>query len=866
MNRRWVPRAVGLPLLVFTAVAYLQARPEQTSAPAVQSNQTAEQQALLNRYCGSCHSERVKQGNFVISTLDIASVGADAERWELVVRKLRARAMPPAGRPRPTETAYDGLISHLETSLDRVAAANPDPGRTDTFRRLNRTEYQNAIRDLLDLEIDVEAMLPGDDSSHGFDNISVGGLSPTLLERYLSAAQKISRLAVGTPVKAAGAETIVLPPDLTQEYHFDGQPFGTRAGTSVHYTFPADGEYQFELRLTRDRNELIEGLTEPHQVEVSLDGVRQQLFTLTPAARTGPVDPVAPQYAPEQAADAHLNFRTSVTGGPHEVQVAFIKRPSALIETERQPYLASYNSDRTPRTQPALYSVSIAGPFNPTGIGETPSRKRIFTCRPASATLRRGSPEPEGQRRPAKASEEQSCARNILSALARRAYRRPATNAEVETLLDFYKQGRADGSFEHGVEMALRAMLTSPAFLFRIEQEPATNAGSIEQDPASVPHPNAGAALGGPRRAGPALRTRQSASAPVVSGSSRTNAYRINDLELASRLSFFLWSSIPDDQLLDAAVSGRLKDAAVLEQQVRRMLADPRADALVNNFAAQWLYLRNLDEHKPDNRLFPDFDDNLRQAFRRETELLFESVMTEDRNVLDLLRADYTFVNQRLAKHYGIPNVYGSHFRRVELGKNHVRGGLLGQGSIMTVTSYANRTSPVRRGQWILENLLGTPVPAPPVNVPPLPENAPGAKILTVRERMVQHRANPVCSSCHQLMDPVGLATENFDAIGRFRTQSEAGGPIDASGGLPDGSTFDGAIGLRKAVLNRPELFVSTLTEKLMTYALGRGLEYYDAPAVRDITRRARTEDYRFSSIVLGIVNSTPFQMRRAGS
>jgi hypothetical protein len=834
MSRRWVFRAIGLPSLLLIGVAYPQARPEQVAAPATQTDQSAEH-ALLNRYCAGCHNEKSKQGNFVLSTLDVDNVGSAAERWELVVRKLRARSMPPAGRPRPTEAAYDGLIAHLETSLDRVAAASPDPGRTDTFRRLNRTEYQNAIRDLLDVEIDAEAMLPSDDSSHGFDNISVGGLSPMLLERYLSAAQKISRLAVGTPVRSAGAETIVLPPDLTQEDHFDGQPFGTRAGTSVRYTFPADGEYQFELRLTRDRNELIEGLTEPHRVELSVDGVQLQVFDLKPAPRSAANDPVAPQYAPEQAADAHLNMRAQVTGGPHVVQVGFIKRPSALIETERQPYLASYNSDRTPRTQPALYSVSIAGPFNPHGIGETPSRKRIFTCRPA------------------KAADEQSCARTILSTMARRAYRRPAAAAEVQMLLDFYKQGRVDGSFEQGIEMALRAMLTSPAFLFRIEQEPETV--RLKADTTEV---------GASTVASPAV------ASPVVSGSSRTSnrtgTYRISDVELASRLSFFLWSSIPDDQLLDAAVKGRLKDPAVLEQQVRRMLADARADALVNNFAAQWLYLRNLDEHKPDSRLFPDFDDNLRQAFRRETELLFQSVLKEDRSGLDLLRADYTFVNERLAKHYDIPNVYGSHFRRVELGKDSVRGGLLGQGSIMTVTSYANRTSPVRRGKWILENLLGTPVPAPPVNVPPLPENSPGAKILTMRERMVQHRANPVCASCHQLMDPVGLSTENFDAIGRWRTHSEAGGPIDASGGLPDGSSFDGANGLRKAVLNRPELFVTTLTEKLMTYAVGRGLEYYDAPAVRDITRRARTDDYRFSSVVLGIVNSTPFRMRRSRS
>ena len=824
MNRRWLPRAIGLPVLFVAAAAYLQARPQQSPVAPPQSGASVNR-ATLDRYCAGCHNDKSKQGQLSLSSLDVNHVESSAETWELVVRKLRARSMPPPGRPRPTDASYEAVISHLEASLDRAAAARPDPGRTDTFRRLNRTEYQNAVRDLLDVEVDVSAMLPSDDSSHGFDNISVGGLSPMLLERYLSAAQKISRLAVGTPVKSAGAETVVLPPDLTQEEHFDGQPFGTRAGANVRHIFPADGDYQFEVRLTRDRNELIEGLTEPHDVEVSVDGVRMQLFTLQPAPRgREPLDTVAPQYAPEQAADAGLNFRARVTGGPHTVRVAFLKRPSALIETERQPYHASFNSDRTPRTQPALYSVSIAGPFSPRGIGETPSRQRIFSCRPASATLRPGSPEPEGQRRPANAADEIGCARTIFSTLARRAYRRPATPADVEALLDFYTQGRADGTFEHGIEMGLRALLTSPGFLFRIEREPIRGV-RLQPD-----------------RGGP---------------------YRVEDLDLASRLSFFLWSSIPDEQLLDLASRGRLNEPAVLERQVRRMLADRRSQALVNNFAAQWLYLRNLDSAKPDSRLFPDFDDNLRQAFRRETEMLFESVVSEDRNVLDLLRADYTFVNQRLAKHYGIPNVYGSHFRRVDLGKAHVRGGLLGQGSILTVTSYANRTSPVLRGKWILENLLGTPVPAPPVNVPPLPENKPGAKILTFRERIVEHRANPACASCHQLMDPVGLSTENFDAIGRWRTQSEAGTPIDASGGLPDGSAFDGALGLRTAVLNRPELFVTTLTEKLLTYGLGRGLEHYDAPAVRGILRTARATDYRFSSVVLGIVNSTPFRMRR---
>jgi hypothetical protein len=817
MKSRRLPRSLGWLTIPFVAVAYLQANGSPTvQAPDSFSPSVTPQHALLQKYCIGCHNEKSKMGGLTLSALDLENPGSNAETWETVVRKLRARSMPPAGRPRPDEAGYDSLITHLETSLDRVAAANPNPGRTETFRRLNRTEYQNAVRDLLDVEIDIAAMLPSDDSSHGFDNISVGDLSPTLLERYLSAAQKISRLAVGTPVRSAGAETVILPSDLTQEDHFEGLPFGTRAGATVRYTFPSGGEYEFQLRLTRDRNERIEALTEPHQIEVSLDGEQLQLFGLKPPPR-GQVQ--SDEYGAD-ISDAHLNFRAQVDAGPHVVRVVFLKRPSALIETERQPYHASFNSDRTPRTQPALYSVSIAGPFDPTGVGDTPSRRRIFTCRPSkpsedhSGAGRRGSAP--------RVREEATCAKTILSTLARRAYRRPVTSNEIQTLTRFYEEGRKSGSFEHGIEMALRALLTSPEFLFRIEREPA-----------------AGAQIG---------------------------AYRIDDLELASRLSFFLWSSIPDDELLELATKKRLRDPAVLEQQVRRMLADRRAQALVNNFAAQWLYLRNLESARPDNRLFPDFDDNLRQAFRRETELFFESIVREDRSALDLLSANYTFVNQRLAKHYGIPNIYGSHFRRVELGEGHERGGLLGHGSILTVTSYANRTSPVLRGKWILENLLGTPVPPPLQNVPPLPESKPGEKILSMRERMVQHRANPACASCHQLMDPVGLATENFDAIGRFRTRSEAGTPIDASGGLPDGSTFEGAIGLRRAVLNRPELFVTTLTEKLMVYALGRGLEYYDAPAVRAITRDARPKNYRFSSIILGIVNSTPFRMRRVAS
>ena len=605
--------------------------------------------------------------------------------------------MPPAGRPRPDEAAYDGLIAHLETSLDRVAAAHPDPGRTDTFRRLNRTEYQNAIRDLLDVEVDVETLLPSDDSSHGFDNISVGGLSPMLLERYLSAAQKISRLAVGTPVRSAGAETVVLPPDLTQEDHFDGQPFGTRAGTSVRYTFPADGEYQFELRLTRDRNELIEGLTEPHQIEVSVDGVRQQMFTLKPAPRTGPVrSDVAPQYAPEQAADAHLNFRTRVTGGPHVVQVAFLKRPSALVETERQPYLASFNSDRTPRTQPALYSVSIAGPFNPT--------RHRRDAEPAAHLYRAGRPSRATKRRARRPSSRRWRAAHIAA--------RPPS-AEVQTLLGFYKQGRADGGFEHGIEMALRALLTSPAFLFRIEREPAVR---LKAD----------------------TRSRHSVRFD-------RRAYRISDLELASRLSFFLWSSIPDDALLDAAVKGRAEAMpAVLEQQVRRMLADPRADALVNNFAAQWLYLRNLDSaqarHPAVSRLrrqpAPGVPPRDRAVLRERRERGPQRARSAARGLHVPQRAAREALRHSERLRQPLP-------ARRRSGRDHVRGGLLGQGSILTVTSYANRTSPVRAASGFSRICSARPCRRRRRTCRRCQRTSRVRRSLTMRERMVAASREP---------------------------------------------------------------------------------------------------------------------------
>jgi mono/diheme cytochrome c family protein len=776
-------------LLLACGTVLSAASPQQSAAAPAQG--VSQPRALVNQYCMGCHNEKLKTAGLELSSANVDHIDQNPDVWEKVLRKVRARYMPPYGLPRPDEKTYESFTSYLETSLDRAAAAKPNPGRTETLRRLNRTEYQNAIRDLLSLDVDVTGLLPSDDSSYGFDNITVGGLSPTLLERYLAAAQKISRLAIGGQIRSPGGDTIVVPSDRTQEDHVEGLPFGTRGGTVVHYTFPLNAEYSIQLRLARDRNERVEGLTAPDQLELTLDGQRVQLFKVTPP----------PSGQDHSGVDRDLNVRIPVKAGPHDIGVAFMKKTSALLETERQPYVAHFNLDRHPRIQPALYSVSIVGPYDANGAGDTPSRRRIFVCHPA------------------KASEEEPCARRILSTFARRAYRRPPTEAEVDMAMKFYKDARTDGAFETGIEMALRALLVSPEFLFQIEQEPANTP------------PN--------------------------------TVYRLSDLEIASRLSFFLWSSIPDDQLLDLAIAGKLKDPAVLAQQVRRMLADPRSEALVNSFADQWLYLRNLASTIPDSRLFPDFDDNLRESMRRETQLFFESVMREDRNVLDLLNAKYTFVNERLAKHYGIPNVYGSQFRRVSFGDDSVRGGLLSQGSILTVTSYPDRTSPVIRGKWILTNIVGAPPPPPPPNVPPLKENASSGKILTMRERMAQHRANQPCAGCHKLMDPVGFMLENFDAVGRFRTAAD-GATVDASGNLPDGVSFVGEPGLQKAVMNRPELFVSTTTEKLLTYALGRGLDYYDAPAVRKIVREAHNSDYRFSSLVIGIVNSTPFQMRRS--
>ena len=772
------------------------------------------ERALLDRYCVTCHNERLQTAGLELDTADVANVSADPALWERVVRKLRAGAMPPAPRPRPDEATYARFIARLETQLDAVASADPNPGRTEAFHRLNRAEYRSVVRDLLALDVDVAELLPADDGSYGFDNIAgVLGVSPTLLDRYLSAAKKVSRLAVGSPDLPPTALTFRRSADDAQDARLAGLPFGTRGGMAIPYNFPVDAEYRIRVRLSRDTADNLAPFTDRHELDVSLDGEHLQTFTVGEPAPEG-----APRNSPEylewrtrqRRVDENWVLRVPVPAGPRTLRVAFRQKTAAYPETLRQPYLRPYTNTTggDTRYQPYLESVVVTGPYEASGAPpavETPSRARIFTCRPETGD----------------AAGARECASDILSTLARRAYRRPVTGRDLDVLLAFYDDGLRDGGFEGGIELALRRLLAGPEFLFRVVRDPA-------------------------------------AAAPGTN-------YRLTDLELASRLSFFLWSSIPDDELLDVAVSGRLHEPVVLEGQVRRMLADERASALVENFAGQWLYLRNVPALTPDENRFPDFGEALRRSMRRETELFVESVLREDRSVLDLLTADYTFVNERLARHYDIPNVYGSHFRRVAL-PDATRRGLLGHGSILAATAYPTRTSPVLRGKWVLENLLGTPPPLPPPDVPSLEETTGEGRPLSMREAMEQHRGNPVCSSCHRLMDPPGFALEQFDAVGKYRTHNEANAPIDASGILPDGTVFEGAAGLRDALLQRPDLFVTTLTEKLLTYALGRGVEHYDSPAIRAIVRDAERDDSRFSSIILGIVESVPFQMRRSAS
>jgi mono/diheme cytochrome c family protein len=777
------------------------------AAPAVQP-----ERALIDQYCVTCHNQRARTAGLTLDTEDITNPPAGAAVWEKVIRKVRGGLMPPVGMPHPDRTALARLASYLETSLDSAAA--PTPGRT-VLHRLNRAEYGNAIRDLLALDVDVQSLLPPDDSAYGFDNIADAlGVSPVLMERYLSAAWKIAALSVGDPKTAPTKETFRVRGDLSQDDHIEGLPIGTRGGMLVRYTFPVDGEYVISPKLYRETVNIIRGLEVAHDLEVTLDGERVLLTRFG-----GREDEQANYLSPTAAGDdleKRFQKRITVKAGPHDVGVAFVKKSSAPTVDLLQPFLRERIDPITPVGIPELDKVTIEGPFNVTGPGESPSRRRIFVCSPSPASAAATADKRDALRR-ASPADELACAKTILSTLARRAYRRPVTDIEMARLTGFYERDRTtSGSFDAGIENALAFMLVSPQFLFRFERDPANAA------PDSV--------------------------------------YRISDVELASRLSFFIWSSIPDDQLLNLAVQGKLQNPAVLEQQVKRMLADHRARALGSNFAGQWLYLRNLKSLRPDEDFFPDFDDNLRQALQRETELLFESIVLEDRSVLDLLNADYTFVNERLARHYGIPNIYGDQFRRVAV-RDDFRKGLLGHGSILALNSYANRTSPVTRGKYVLTNILGTPPPEPPPNVPPLDET-PG-KPLTMRERMEEHRKNPACASCHKLMDPIGLALENFDGIGRWRT-ADAGVRIDASSTLWDGTQVDGPAGLRQAILSRPDQFARTATEMLLTYALGRGLEYYDMPVVRAVVKDAARIHYRFSSLVTGIVTSVPFQMRRA--
>ena len=803
--------AFGLLLLGLFAV-FVAAMPvaAQTSVPGSPS----EQRALLDRYCVTCHNGALQTADLELDSVDVNDVSANPAVWERVVRKLRAGSMPPLPRPRPDATTYAGFIEWLETELDAVAANAPNPGRTEAFHRLNRAEYHNVVRDLLGLDVDVAELLPADGGSYGFDNIAgVLGMSPTLLERYLSAAKKVSRLAVGNPNLPPTAVSFHLSSELPQDDRIEDLPFGSRGGVSIPFNFPLDAEYTVRLTLGRNTLDTLAAFHVPHELDVSLDGEHLQTFVVGEPPPEG-FDRSSDEYrdwrARQGRADEDWFIRVPVRAGPRTLRVAFRKITSAYPETLRPPYLRPYTNNTVgdTRYQPHISSVVVTGPYEASGsppVDETPSRAKIFSCRPAAG----------GQ------EMELACAREILSTLARRGYRRPVEKRDLDVLVAFYEDGRAEGGFEAGIELALRRLLASPEFLFRVVRDPE------------------GVACGAD--------------------------YRLTDLEMASRLSFFLWSSIPDDELLDDAVAGRLSEPAVLEAQVLRMLADERADALFENFAGQWLYLRNIPALLPDENRFPDFGEGLRLAMKRETEMLFESVMREDLSVLEFLTADHTFINERLARHYGIPNVYGSHFRRVTL-PDETRRGLLGHGSILAATAYPTRTSPVLRGKWVLENLLGTPPPLPPPDVPSLEETADDGRSLSMREAMEQHRANRVCSSCHKLMDPPGFAMEQFDAVGKFRTHNEANKLIDASGVLPDGMEFNGVAGLRDALLQRPDLFVTTLTEKLMTYALGRGIEHYDEPAIRAITRQAELQDSRFSSIILGIVKSLPFQMRRAAS
>jgi hypothetical protein len=783
--------------------------------------------ALLDQYCVICHNEAVVNSvaqpneglqttqlrnlGLTLDTEDVSNLAQNPEVWEKVIKKLRVGVMPPPNYPRPDKDRYDQFRAFLENELDRVAATQVNPGRTQAFHRLNQSEYGNSVRDLLALDIDVAGMIPADaPDQYGFDNnADVLALSPVSVERYVSAAHKIAELAVGATPRGPSINTYEVPLNLIQNDRLNEDlPFGSRGGSAVEHLFPVDGLYRIKINLQTNYVDFVRGYSQPHEVELSLDGQFLQAFKFGGDA---PGTPAPYSYAGNirgsddweefmmAFADSGFEVTVPVLAGPRIIGATFARE---MWEDEgiQQPRLFGYHLAVTelPDANPAVGSIEIEGPLSVEGPGNTPSRQRIFTCRPANQ------------------DEEPGCAQQILTSLARQAYRRPVSDADVQPLLEFYTQGRLEGGFDTGIQFALERLLVSPDFLFRIEQDPA------DADPGSM--------------------------------------YAISDAELASRISFFLWSSLPDDELLNLVEQGTLRLPGILEQQVQRMMADVRADAFIENFVGQWLYLRNIDSIYPDPAAFPEFDENLREAFQRETELFINDQIRSDASLLDLLRADYTYVNERLARHYGIEGIYGNRYRKVAL-DNAERGGLLGHGGLMMVTSYPNRTSPVLRGKFVLENLLGGPPPEPPPNVPALETSSEGRE-LTMREAMAMHRENPACRVCHAAMDPIGFSLENYDAVGKWRNDF-AGQPVDASGILPDGSTFIGPDGLRGLLLDRPDDLVGTITEKLLRFALGRSLEYYDMPQVRAVVRAAAQDDYRWSSIILGVIESTPFQMRR---
>jgi hypothetical protein len=786
------------------------------AAPAPVPTPAAE---LVSKYCVSCHNQSLKTANVVLDKADTEHVSNSAETWEKVIVKLRSRSMPPAGMPRPDNATYDAVAGWLESELDRAAAAHVNPGRTANLHRLNRTEYANAVRDLVGVEIDPAAMLPPDEQAYGFDtNADVLLMQPALLDRYLSAAAKIARLAIGDPTILPGFERYGAVKNNANEQTYLRQterlgedfPLGSRGGVAARHFFPVDGEYVIKLRLQRTNQSVIRGLDVPNQIEIRVDGKRVGQFTIGGGAalagaarRQNSADDTTPNNALNEAED-RLQVRVPVKAGIRQVEATILKSEDVETEGLGPDRLPVWDRDSDVPSAPiAISSLLIGGPYKPRVPQDSESRRLIFACRPANST------------------EETACATKLLSRLARRAYRRPATNEDVQALLGFYKRAHAGASFDAGIRAALERVLVSPDFLYRIEVDP-------------------------PK---------------VTSGEN----YRIPDVELASRLSFFLWSSIPDDELLDLAIEGKLREPAILEKQVRRLVADPRARvSLVQNFFEEWLETRNVWLLKPENTKYPWFDDNLRIAFVKEVELFLDAQLKEDRSVVDLLTSNETFLNQQLARHYGIPGIYGTHFRRVTLTDNN-RFGLLGKASVLAVTSYPTRTSPTIRGKWLLENILSAPVPPPPPNVPALEASNTDSKPLSVREMLEMHRKNPVCASCHARMDPLGFSLENFDAVGQWRT-ADAGKPIDASGVLLDGTKVEGPAALDQAFVAQKEQFVRTVTGKLLTYALGRGIEYYDAPAIRTIVRAAAADDYHWSSVILGIVKSAPFQMRRSGT